>query len=54
MLAGAYPWFAAAERDFPVGTLTPNQAVRVPMGGTFGGAVQPWIFQRNPLVTQTP
>ena len=50
MLAGAYPWFAATGRDFAVVTLTPNQAVRVPLGGTFGGAVQPWICQSDASV----
>jgi hypothetical protein len=47
MLAGAYPWFAASGRDFAVVMLGPAQEVRVPLDGTFGGAFQPWICQRD-------
>jgi hypothetical protein len=39
----------ATGRDFAVVTLTPDQAVRVPLGGTFGGAVQPWMCHRDGL-----
>ena len=47
MLAGGYPWFAASGRDFAVVMLGPDQAVRVPLEGTFGGAIQPWICQKE-------
>lgn len=50
MLATAYPWFQASGRDFAVIMLGSAQAVRVPLEGTFGGAAQPWICQKEPPV----
>ena len=47
LAVGPYAWFPASGREFAVITLGPEQAVRVPVGGTFGGVYQPWICQKD-------
>jgi hypothetical protein len=49
-LAATYSWFASSGRDFAIVILAPDQVVRVPMAGTFGGAYQPWICQKEAQV----
>lgn len=47
LATGPYAWFPASGREFAVITLGPEQTVRVPVGGTFGGVYQPWICQKE-------
>jgi hypothetical protein len=51
-LAGAYPWFAAAGREFAVVTLGPKQTLRVPVQGSYSGAVAPWLCPRRAMAQQ--
>ena len=46
-LAGSYPWWAMAGREFAVVTLAPKQSLQLPVAGHHGGAVAPWICQRS-------
>lgn len=48
LLAGAYPWFAAAGREFAVVTLAPKQMLRLPVAGHYSGAIAPWLCARGP------
>lgn len=42
-VAGIYPWFASAGREFAVLALAAGQGLRLPLGGAHGFALLPWI-----------